>query len=123
MKVYLDKQCFCYPLFFFVFGNANHAEIAVMMMIGGFSPDSGSRKRLTLTTSVRIHSSNVDLMWNYTAKMWGSRFIWVTHLHAKICLIGFEEFCSWYYFVLHLPWIDVATNVAETVRTNFAESF
>ena len=38
MKVYLDKQSFSYPLFF-VFGNVDHAEIAVVMMIGGFAPD------------------------------------------------------------------------------------
>ena len=50
MKVYLDKQSFSY-LYFFVFGNVDHAEIAVIAMIGGFSPDSGNRKRHAFTTS------------------------------------------------------------------------
>ena len=51
--------------------------------------------------------------------MWGPRFILVTHLHGKICFIGYEEFGFWYNFVLLLLWTDViATNIAETVRRN-----
>ena len=40
---------------------------------------------------------------------------WSPIFMPKYVSIGFEEFCFWYYFVLHLPWIDVVTtNVAET---------
>ena len=35
----------------FVFGDVNHGEIAVIMMIGRFSPDSGNGKWHTFTTS------------------------------------------------------------------------
>ena len=36
----------------FIFGNVHHAEIALIMMIGRFSPDSGNGKWHTFTTSV-----------------------------------------------------------------------
>ena len=50
MKVCMDKQSF-FILCFFVFANVDHAEIAVIMMIGGFSLNSGNCKRHTFTTS------------------------------------------------------------------------
>ena len=43
MKEYLDKQSFA-VLCLFVFRNVYHAKLAVIMMIGRFSPDSGNRK-------------------------------------------------------------------------------
>ena len=51
MKEYLDKQSFSCRLSF-LFGNVHHAEIAVIMMIGRFSPDSGNGKWHKFTTSV-----------------------------------------------------------------------
>ena len=66
------------------------------MMIGGFSPDSRNRKRHKFTIP-RIYPSNVDMQLTQQKCGWDPRFILVTHLHAKICLIGFEEFYFWYY--------------------------
>ena len=71
-------------------------------------------------SGITMAPHNGHLIKTSTAKM----FILVTHLHAKICLIGNEEFGFWYNFVLILLCTDIiATNVAETVRRNFARSF
>ena len=121
MKEYLENNLFP-VLCLFVFGNVHHGGIAVITIIGRFAPDSGNGKWHTFTTST--HPSFYCRSATSTAKMWGPRFILVTHLHAKICLIGYKEFGFWYNFVLLLLWTDViATNIAETVRRNFTRSF
>ena len=67
MKVYLDKQSFSYPLFFFfVFENVDHAEIAVIMMIGVFSPDSGESQ------TAYIHDFRVSIL-----------LMWISNFHSK----------------------------------------